>query len=194
MTTRTLRQSNYELLRIVAMVMIVGSHFAAHGVENTLSVAGGETGVYLKGSITNQIFVSMLRPGGPVGVAIFFLISGYFLIKKEESSIRKVIKETLFYGITCGIIASILKVLNVINYVSWGAIITSLIVPVTSSNIYWFIPAYIILVMLVPFLNSRLNKLSEKSFFKLLLILWIFTYFFDILLEGEYTGLEKGIF
>lgn len=159
-----------------------------------LSVHRGGTLIYLKGSLINQIFVSMLRPGGTVGVAVFFLISGYFLIKKEGASIRKVLIETLLYGIVCGVISSVLKLLDVADYVSWWTITTSILVPVTSSNIYWFIPAYIILVMLVPFLNKRLKALSDKSYFNLLIILWIFTYTFDILLEGKYTGLEKGIF
>jgi len=38
---KTFRQSNFELLRIIAMLMIVGSHFAAHGVVNTLNLPGG---------------------------------------------------------------------------------------------------------------------------------------------------------
>lgn len=37
----TNRQSNFELLRIIAMFMIIGSHFATHGIVNTLNLPGG---------------------------------------------------------------------------------------------------------------------------------------------------------
>lgn len=38
------RKSNIELLRIIAMVMIVGHHYAVHGVLHKLTGGGG--GIY----------------------------------------------------------------------------------------------------------------------------------------------------
>lgn len=35
------RKSNIELLRIIAMVMIVGHHYAVHGVLHKLTGGGG---------------------------------------------------------------------------------------------------------------------------------------------------------
>lgn len=66
------RKSNIELLRIVAMFMIVGSHLACHGVQSQL-LGNNTYQIWNDGSEINKIFVSFLNPGG-VGVALFFIM------------------------------------------------------------------------------------------------------------------------
>ena len=55
------------------MIMIVMHHFAVHG-----GFEFGGTGVSW-----NRIWVQILSGGGRLGVDIFILISGYFLINSE---------------------------------------------------------------------------------------------------------------
>ena len=57
------RKSNIELLRIVAMFMIVGSHLACHGVQSQL-LGNNTYQIWNDGSEINKIFVSFLNPGG----------------------------------------------------------------------------------------------------------------------------------
>lgn len=49
-------------------------------------------------------------PGGRVGVALFFMISGYFQIYKSTVSVRKVVYETVFYSVLLQLVALILKI------------------------------------------------------------------------------------
>lgn len=56
------RKSNFELLRIFAMFMIVGSHLACHGVQHQLE-RGYAYQIWDSGSAFNKIFVSFLVPG-----------------------------------------------------------------------------------------------------------------------------------
>ena len=51
------RQANIELLRVVAMLMIIGSHLALHGIQ-------ADMGAWSAGNRINRIFTSMLKPGG----------------------------------------------------------------------------------------------------------------------------------
>lgn len=51
------RQANIELLRVVAMLMIIGSHLALHGIQ-------ADMGAWNAGNRINRIFTSMLKPGG----------------------------------------------------------------------------------------------------------------------------------
>lgn len=83
-----IRQSNIELLRIAAMLMIVGHHMAVHGIYH---VTAGENAynVYSMGTQLNKAFTSLFAPGGEIGVAIFFMITGYFQIKKIHFHLRK---------------------------------------------------------------------------------------------------------
>lgn len=92
------RHSNFELLRIIAMIMIIGHHLVVHGIQKF----SGEAISY--GNIINKIFINILNCGGEVGVALFFMITGFFLCKKEKTSIKKVACETAFYSVVIGII------------------------------------------------------------------------------------------
>lgn len=54
------RQSNLEILRIIAMIMIVAHHFAVHGGLN-----------YTRDNITvNRLWIQLLAIGGEIGVNI----------------------------------------------------------------------------------------------------------------------------
>ena len=76
------RKSNFELLRIIAMLMIMGSHFACHSGF-----------LFPNSSITvNRLWIQFLTIGGKLGVDIFVLISGYFLINVQKIHFEKVIR------------------------------------------------------------------------------------------------------
>lgn len=110
-TTAKHRESNFELLRIIAMLMIVGSHLACHGVQRVLE---GDLAfvAYKSGSITNRIFTNFLQPLGDVGVALFFMITGYFLCKKTRTSIKKVALESAFYSFLFGIAFAVMLAIS----------------------------------------------------------------------------------
>lgn len=59
------RNSSIELLRIFSILLIVASHFAQH--SGLISLSG-------KNKWLINIFLSL----GQIGVAFFFLITGYF--------------------------------------------------------------------------------------------------------------------
>ena len=75
----TERKSNFELARIVAMIMIVANHLVGHGIQH-VSDANSAYQLWQTGSPINRLFASFFLPGGGVGVAIFFMITGYFLL------------------------------------------------------------------------------------------------------------------
>lgn len=83
------RSSNFELLRILSMCMIIGAHYVYHG------------GLLSEGTALNQVFASFLRIGGKLGVTIFVLIGAYFLSVQEFKSERiiKLFFETAFYSV-----------------------------------------------------------------------------------------------
>ena len=69
----SVRDSSIELLRILAMIMIVLCHFATHGDfsfdTNVLSIP--------------RLWWNFIEMGGNLGVNIFVLISGYFLVSSN---------------------------------------------------------------------------------------------------------------
>ena len=67
METKRIRQSNMELLRIIAMLFIVAHHYVWNGGGWKFS-----TGIV---QMESGFFVA----GGSLGINLFMLISGYFL-------------------------------------------------------------------------------------------------------------------
>lgn len=65
------RQSNFEILRIIAMFCIVLGHSMTHGVLINSSVGL---------SATNFLIFRFLAYSGKIGVYLFILITGYFMI------------------------------------------------------------------------------------------------------------------
>lgn len=87
---KNIRSSNFELLRIVAMFMIVLHHCTVHGVFS-----------YWHNNTTfihhiNNFLCSFLASGGKIGVTIFVLISGYFLCM-QDFKISRLLKIYLNY-------------------------------------------------------------------------------------------------
>lgn len=171
MSSKSERNSNIEILRIIAMVMIVGHHFMIYGVQQSfdLSIAGT---VFSNGSILNKIFTSLILPGGVVGVAIFFLIAGYFGINSDKVIIHKITIPVIIYSVV-GLFVYLL--LNVIN----GRLLISkefvknciLSIFPNGSNLYWFTTAYIILTLMKPALNGIIRSLKIKYLIVIILFL-----------------------
>ena len=155
----TIRQSNFELLRILSMLMIVAHHFAVHGgltyPDGTLSL--------------NRAWVQWIQMGGKIGVDVFVLISGFFLISAKSFKAQKILKllaQTLTY--------SILIFAIVVGTGSAPFRVHDLIVHCfpTTFSLWWFASTYFVLYLLSPFLNKLLNSFDKKQYKQFLLILF----------------------
>lgn len=88
------RESNFELLRIVCMFMIVWNHFFTHGPWQDAGI---------------NSYLAHIFSFGKAGVDIFVMISGWFLVnsKFKSKSALKVLGQGLLYGTIFGIAATI---------------------------------------------------------------------------------------
>lgn len=66
------RDSRFEFLRILGMIMIVLSHFSIYGNWDTSNI-----------SAIGTVRLLAFDGFGPIGAMIFFIISGYFYNKKD---------------------------------------------------------------------------------------------------------------
>lgn len=103
------RSSNFEFLRIFAMLMIVAAHYADHGIKHVLVPDLGSA--WLSGSLTNRVFTSFLIPGGKIGVGVFFVLTGYFMYAAQYkiNRLAKLYLQVLFYSFTIQIGGGLLK-------------------------------------------------------------------------------------
>lgn len=196
-THKNQRNSNLEILRILAMTFIVIFHLVRHGFD----------GVPFALSNPNSIFLYFFATLGKLGVDIFIIISAYFMIK-QKFTFRKLLilgGEVYFYSLMCLVIFALF--ITPLTPISIQDILKS-VLPI--SHGYWFIADYIVLMILSPFLNKAINKLSKSDFLKLLtviIILWVvfptFTgdcfgitemgFFFVLYLIGSFIRLHLDI-
>lgn len=151
------RDMNFELLRIIAMLLIVALHYISHsGLEKRLELYS-----------FNYIWIDAVKALAMISVNLYVLITGYYMIK-TKMKIKKVLYIwglTLFYSITMLIASMILgRKLQLVT------IIKSFLP--FSAGIYWFVTAYIALYILIPFINKLLLSLNKKQYQLLLIILF----------------------
>ena len=91
---KTPRKSGIELLKIIGMLLIVIYHVYCTVSGVHVSVEGLTDYVIKIESTTNfsNIILRILSTFGPLGNAIFFACSAWFLLDKETSNKKKIIK------------------------------------------------------------------------------------------------------
>ena len=173
------RQSNFELLRIYAMIFIVLNHLCQHGLwfpENC--------------ELTTNYYLSKMFYGwtGHFGNWIFILLSGYFL-PLTTFSLKKVFKlwiQIFSISVIIGLFIYFSKISIIgfdnhnyrelgFNLASKPATIKDLLrcfFPVLLGN-NWFASSYILFYLFSPFLSESLKVLDQKKHLYLVLLMII---------------------
>ena len=148
------------------MFFIILHHISVHG-------NWGNGGVFFPDQLSmNTFFLQSILPLGKIGVDIFVLISGYFLIVSSRSTWPKLFMlwaEMLFYSF---IISAVFALFNGVEFNTRQ--IFSIFTPFISST-WWFATTYLLMLVASPFVNKMLYACDEKSHLKLivgLVFLW----------------------
>ncbi len=157
-----MRQPNFELLRILCMLMVVSLHYLSKG---------GHLLSFQETFNANTWIAYGLESFSVVAVNAFVLVTGYFMVN-SEFKIKKVIRligQILFYtlGISC-----ILLLLGMVPEYGFYQFVND-ILPVQMEH-YWFMTAYILLLLFTPLLNRALQNMPEKNLRDLLIGLLVF--------------------
>lgn len=149
------RNSNIELLRIISMFLIVCHHYTVHGAIdfNILSLS------------TNKLILQALSFGGKLGVNLFVLISGYFLIE-QKNDIKKAI--ILWLDVSIYSICILLIFIPFQGDIGIKTIIKS-ILPIPF-NTYWFVTTYFVILLLCKYLNTFIKSLDKTNLDELIII------------------------
>ena len=194
MSRITERKSNFELLRIIAMLMIVAFHLVYHGVQSYAWSAG---------TMGNRLFQQFLMPGGATGVALFFMLTGYFLAGKQRTSVLKVCLQVIFYGLALSALFLIMMIIHKLFGVGYffpfslttkiTLFLRHMFVSVSAGN-WWFVSAYVLLALAAPRINQFLAKLNKAGFVRLLTVTWFFWYSCQLVFGGVYVSLGRAFF
>lgn len=160
LTSKKTRNSSIELLRILAMFFVVLSHYSVHGQLEAVDLPLSFNRILLDITVT-----------GNLGVDIFIIISGFFLInsKFKLNKLIKLIGQVLFYSI----IIYLIFVLTGLKQFDLFDFACSLL-PITTKQ-YWFVTVYVTLYLLHPFINIFLKNINKKQhiiFFSIIIFIW----------------------
>ncbi len=165
------RSSNIELLRIVAMLMIISYHIILHCVNvqlvNLTSIEKLQNGWFNNPMFYKEMLVlALFMPFGLVGNAIFILISGYFLSDRDIDMLKiskKLLSQLFFAAITLVLSSSIF-----ISYVSEDELTQNLFSYIKIqyfNKMSWFVGYYFIIMLVAfSFLNRFLASLDRKKY------------------------------
>lgn len=159
------RQSNMELLRVIAMLMIITLHYLDKG--NVLVEFGQMQSL-------NHYMAWIVEALCYVSVNIYVLISGYFLVTSKFTFKKLFLlwAQILFYSWVIGGILLLTGMVGEEATTFYELIYIAL--PVTTGH-YWFATVYVLLFAIFPFLNAGIEKMSRKQHkacFMLLVILF----------------------
>ena len=153
------RNSNFELMRIVSMFLIVVWHVIMHGnvINNCANPA-------IK--IILEIFMFLII----IHVNSYILLSGYFQSKNKFklSKMLKIFLQVIFYSILILCISIKLGWVTSYNIVTF---IDNL--SLTSLNNYWFIKTYLIMYIFSDYINKFIDRLERREYKNFLIISFI---------------------
>lgn len=159
------RQSNFELLRIIAMLMVIAVH----------------TNYYNLGDVDKSLMTARVLPISlcaffesicVVCVNVFVLISGWFGIKPSWKRGASIIFQVFFY---CLLIAGVFVLLGL--PVSLKDLGKSFLL----GSSYWFVPSYILLYIFAPVLNSFVSSASKESVRNFLIVFFVLEFIYGVL-------------
>ena len=170
---KTLRSSNFELLRIVAMLLIILNHACQYGISIE------DASFYQTNFCLSKIFYIWT---GNLGNWLFIMTSGYFLSKSKFSwkKFFNMWAQVLFFSVLIGTIIYVFKLpvyrqYNDLNQlyefrnISLREYVESFFPVILGKN--WFATAYLVFYLFIPFLNKSLDVLDKELHARLIILM-----------------------
>lgn len=168
---RLARQSNMELLRIVAMLMVMVLHtgYASFGYPRT---------VWLQAEPLRWLGLTMTEVYTVACVNIFVLITGWFGTTFRTKGAVRLAIQPIYVTLVLALyvwLAGLPLPTGVMGYVR----------PIWN---YWFVCSYLVLYLLTPMLNAFVEKSDEAALRRFLLVFYVIT----IPCSFVFADLQKG--
>lgn len=164
------RVVNFDLLRCMCMLMIVGLHFFTHGLfGNPSNFQETDMNLFCSYDRSIRSFNFLLSEYVftifCISVNCFVLISGYFMAKSrlKVKRIVGIYLQTFFYSLLIPILLGLFTSDDSLLYMLEG------LTPICS-NTYWFVTIYLGLMVISPFLISWMNQMEKTTYRRFLII------------------------
>lgn len=177
------RNSAVELLRILCILMVIAGHYYAHGIAYAMAPFVPET------YSLRILALQLISFGADIANDIFIIITGYYMINStvKGKRIAKLFGEMIFYAWG---IALLFQVTGLETFTAES--LKAALLPFWSGE-NWFVTCYILLCLLIPFLNPFIKTLDQKAFIKLLVILFVIRFVAPLLDTKTFWSTSHGL-
>jgi len=169
MTPTKTRDSNMELLRIVAMLLVMMTHASYRALPKPTpeGIADDPVSMFL------QIAVESFTV---IAVDVFVMLSGWYGIRLRWNRLAELLFQVFFFGLLC----------VGIDYLVTGTMPQKAILSLfmLNENDYWFVKAYLALYLLSPVLNAFIQTATRRQFLLTLIALFTFQWVFGWVFEA----------
>ena len=150
---KKIRQSNFELMRIISMILIIMWHLIFHG--GLLETNPTKINIIL------ELFILI----GAVHVNSFILVTGYFQESKKINykKVLSLIATSWFYRVFFLVIALLIGTFTISKLEIFNELL-----PIDMRD-YWFINLYLVLYIISPYLNIIVSKINQQDFKRILI-------------------------
>ena len=173
------RDSNFELFRIILMLLIVAHHYV---------VNSGLVQLYDFNHITgNMIFLQLFGFAVKIGINCFVFITGYFMIKSQFKfqKLLKLYLEIKFYTV---VIYGVFLITGYEIFSFSGCLKT--IFNVIYGVQEGFAATFVFMYMLIPFINAMLLSINKRMHLTLIgILVFLYTIISTFLLHDTYSNL-----
>lgn len=169
-TNKKGRDSNFELFRIIIMLLIVAHHYIVHsGLEDFM----------LSNPLSTKTFIFFIAGAyGKTAINCFVLITGYFMCTSNITSKKffKLFFEVMFYKVV------IYLIFVLTNKVSFSpSLLLESFLPIYKVGDDQFVDCFLVFYLLIPFINILIKNIDEKKHLMLLgVLLFIYVVLYNV--------------
>lgn len=172
-----MRLSNIELLRIIAMFMVLCIHtILAIGYPEVLNISSIE-----------YFAIGLFKAFAFVAVNVFIMISGWFGINYTNRGLFRLLLQIIFFTLVSYFLSVALSIqpFSLKGVLSEGLML--------GARNYWFVQCYILLYVLSPILNFFCENATRKQFKDVLVVYFVAQCLFSWLLPTLSSEFNNGL-
>lgn len=184
-STKKERNSGIELLKIIAIVLIVISHvvYTLKTVNPYISYNGYVVDLSIATADIWKFILAIFSYFGALGNSIFFICSAWFLLRSSKYNKQKwffMLCEIWFVSMFIFVVMLIIRKGDIS-----GEIFLNSIMPTTfTSN--WYLTCYLLFWPIHPLLNVVINKLDKQHLFRISTALFVIYACFNFIKKDSF--------
>ena len=171
--SKPVRDSNIELLRIVAMFLVLIDHSGYISINPPTNEEVFSAPMLSLARYSCQSFSSIC-------VNVFVLISGWFGIKTRFSRVTEFLFQCYFI---CFVAYFVLLTMGITTPMSHGGWINFLVL-----GDLWFAMAFLLLYLMAPMMNMFIDSLTQRQFFYFLLLFFTIQFLHGFVIQVGWFG------